>query len=51
MVVRRGSQVHQVPHTGLPHSAPSTIVRPVNSTPTSAAAAARRSQRVRDVIR
>src|SRR4029450_1905772 len=51
VVVRRGSHVHQVPQTGLPHSIPRTIASDVNSTPISADAAATRSHRVFLVLR
>src|SRR5512132_2741994 len=51
VVVRRGSHVHQVPQTGLPHSIPRTIASDVNRTPISADAAATRSHRVFLVFR
>ena len=51
VVVSRGSHVHQVPQTGLPHSIPSTIASEVNNTPISAEAAATRSHRVFFVFR
>src|SRR6266540_165715 len=51
VVVRRGSHVHQVPQTGLPHSIPRTIASDVNRTPISADAAATRSHRVFLVLR
>src|SRR6266511_6452279 len=51
VVVSRGSHVHHVPHTGLAQMDPNTMVRAVNSTPTSAEAAASRSHRVRFVLR
>ena len=49
--VSRGSQVQYVPHTGLAHSEPSTMVNTVNSTPISAEAAAIRSHRICRVSR
>src|SRR5690349_3393114 len=51
VVVSRGSQVHQVPQTGRPHSEPSTMVSVQNSTPISADAAATRSHWTRPVFR
>src|SRR6266545_2766734 len=51
VVVSRGSHVHHVPHTGLAQMDPNTMVRAVNSTPTSAEDAASRSHRVRFVLR
>ena len=45
-MVSRGSHVHHVPHTDLPHSIPSAIASEVNSTPSSAEAAASRSARL-----
>src|SRR5688572_1792668 len=43
--VRRGSHVHQTPQVGRPQMDPNASVSPVNSVPTSAADAARRSCR------
>src|SRR3990172_7047141 len=43
VVVKRASHVHQVPHTGRPHSEPVTSVIVTKSTPSSAAASASRS--------
>ena len=51
VVVSRGSQVHQVPQTGRPHSDPSTMVSAQNSTPISAEDTAMRSQWIRPVFR
>src|SRR6266545_6167547 len=51
VVVRRGSHVHHVPHTGLPHRDPSAMASAVKSTPISADAAAVRSHRIRPVRR
>src|SRR5437879_645141 len=51
VVVIRGSHVHHVPHTGFPQRDPSAMASAVNSTPTSAEAAARRSQRVPQRVR
>ena len=50
-MVNLGSQVHQVPQTGLPHSEPSTMVSTQNRTPISAEDTATRSHRVRPVRR
>ncbi len=51
VVVSRGSQVHQVPHTGRPHNEPRTMVRAQNRTPISAEETATRSQWMRPVRR
>ena len=51
VVVSRGSQVHQVPHTGRPQSEPKTMVRAQNWTPISAEETATRSHRMRLVLR
>src|SRR5881628_2039281 len=51
VVVSRGSHVHHVPQTGLAQMDPKTMVSAVNSTPTSAEAAASRSHLVRFVFR
>src|SRR3954466_9197424 len=51
VVVSRGSQVHHVPHAGLPQIEPSRIASPVNTTPISAEEAARRSHRLLPVLR
>lgn len=37
--VRRASQIHQVPHIGLPHAAPLTSATVVQTAPTGAVAA------------
>jgi hypothetical protein len=42
-LVSRASQVHHVPHVGLPQIEPVAMARPVKSTPTSADACASRS--------
>ena len=44
VVVRRASHSQNTPHVRRPHSAPTTSVMAMNSTPTSALAPARRSQ-------
>ena len=41
--VRRASQIHQVPHIGLPHAAPLTSATRVQTAPTGARAAIARS--------
>ena len=51
MVVSLGSHVHQVPQIGLPQIEPNAMAKAVNSTPTSAEAAASRSHRVFFVLR
>ena len=49
--VSRASHVHQTPQVGRPQIDPDTIMSAANSTPTSAAAAAQRSQVGRFVTR
>ena len=44
VVVSRASHRQNTPHVSRPHSIPTTSVMPMNSTPTSALAPARRSQ-------
>src|SRR5207249_4075044 len=51
VVVSRGSHVQYAPHTGLPHSDPSTMQSAVNTTPISADAWATRSYRIFFVTR